>query len=358
MNWKKLLLFAGIGLVLLLVLGGVALNWMMKQPLYKFGHAKAEKGLRGPLTPPAQDKAGKWRVEKDIYLTWQGIGKGAPALVIHGGPGYPYTRPWKALEPLKDKYRFYFYHQRGCGTSSRPITKFASKNVFANTKTLDRTYGLSAQVADIERIRRILKVKQLILIGHSYGGFLASLYAAEFPKRVKKLVLIAPADLLTPPDEKRSLFSKARKKMSAKTRAAYEQFMKEYFDFSGLFTKTDAQLSELQSRLGKFLLPVMGHSTAKNNVFSRAGGWMVYGLFISAGRSYDLRPVMKKIQAPTLVLHGKDDEYQGSLSYKNSIPGARFVTVGRDRPKQPAGHFLHKDSPRKFVAAIKVFLQK
>ncbi len=55
-------------------------------------------------------------------------------------------------------------------------------------QTLEQTLGISAQVADIERIRRILGEEKLIMVGHSFGGFLASLYAAEFPEHVARMV--------------------------------------------------------------------------------------------------------------------------------------------------------------------------
>ena len=41
--------------------------------------------------------------------------------------------------------------------------------------------------ATIERIRRILGRDRLTLVGHSFGAFLAAMYAAEFPDRVEAL---------------------------------------------------------------------------------------------------------------------------------------------------------------------------
>ena len=47
-----------------------------------------------------------------------------------------------------------------------------------------------AQLADIERLRRASGETSLILIGHSFGAFLAALYATEFPERVRAPVLV------------------------------------------------------------------------------------------------------------------------------------------------------------------------
>ena len=48
------------------------------------------------------------------------------------------------------------------------------------------------QVADIERVRRLLGQERLTVIGHSFGGFIATLYAVEFPERVDRLILVSP----------------------------------------------------------------------------------------------------------------------------------------------------------------------
>jgi len=81
------------------------------------------------------------------------------------------------------------------GADDRP-DRFEIRNYSKNVAALIRALGIQAQVADIERIRKGLSVERLVLVGHSFGGFLAALYAAEFPGRVEKLVLVAPADLL------------------------------------------------------------------------------------------------------------------------------------------------------------------
>ena len=44
-----------------------------------------------------------------------------------------------------------------------------------------------------------LDVHDVRLIGHSYGGWIASLYALEFPERLDKLVLLSPPTVLRPP---------------------------------------------------------------------------------------------------------------------------------------------------------------
>ena len=44
-----------------------------------------------------------------------------------------------------------------------------------------------------------LDARDVRLVGHSYGGWIASLYALEFPERLNKLVLLSPPTVLRPP---------------------------------------------------------------------------------------------------------------------------------------------------------------
>ena len=126
----------------------------------------------------------------DISLHYFTQGEGKPVLIIHGGPGIPYTKNWSGLDSLSNQYPFYSYDQRGCGKSTRPFDKFESSNFYQNMKALDENLGLPAQIADIEQIRRKLKQDKIILIGHSFGGFLACMYAIEFPQHVESMVLV------------------------------------------------------------------------------------------------------------------------------------------------------------------------
>ena len=89
-----------------------------------------------------------------------------------------------------------------------------------------------------------------------------------------------------------------------------------------------------------------------------SGGWTVFAMYFSAGRSYDYRPAVKAIEAPTLILHGDDDDISlpGSRTYKDGIPNARFVPLSREPPERRAGHFVFDDCPGKFAAAIEAFI--
>ncbi len=158
-------------LVILIALAYLVYN-LMTGPIYKPGNLKSSKFLVSPLAPPTQaDTISQWVVEEDIYLNHFASGNGRNVLIIHGGPGMPYSEAWSGLKPLEEKYKFHYYDQRGSGESSRPIDTFSSDNYYENMKHTESRLGLTAQIADIERIRQILGEDKLIVIGHSYGGF-------------------------------------------------------------------------------------------------------------------------------------------------------------------------------------------
>lgn len=341
-----------------LVTGGIWwLTWLMSQPLYAFGSVAASKNLRGPLTPPRQTHDTFWQVESDISLSFERCGEGTPVLVVHGGPGIPYADQWNGLMPLTDQFSFYYYHQRGCGDSTRPFDRFDGGSFYENMIRLERTLGLGAQIADIERIRRILGQEKLILIGHSFGGFIAGLYAAEFSEHVDRLILVAPAGVLTPPDKERNLFELARQKLDANDQPRFDSVMEQYLDFSRIFSKSDDELINLHEQVGRFLLPAMGYSASDLGKGPRSGGWSVFAMYFSTGTAQDYRPALSCIKAPTLIIHGADDTISlaGARTYE-AISKSRFVLIDGEDSGQRAGHFVFDDSPEKFGAVVEKFL--
>lgn len=109
-----------------------------------------------------------------IYIEQCGRPDGLPVVVLHGGPGggcSPMMR--RFFDP--EIYRIVLFDQRGCGRS-RPYA-----SVEANT-----TQHL---VADIERIRLLLGIRDWVVFGGSWGATLALVYAQAHPDRVRNLIL-------------------------------------------------------------------------------------------------------------------------------------------------------------------------
>jgi proline iminopeptidase len=106
------------------------------------------------------------------------VGSGRPAVVLHGGPGadHEYLRP--GFDALAEGRELIYYDQRGGGRSPVPRTV---------------PVGWTEQVADLEALRQHWEIEQLTIVGYSWGGLLALLYALEHPGRVGRLALVSPA---------------------------------------------------------------------------------------------------------------------------------------------------------------------
>jgi proline iminopeptidase len=337
-----------IAMILLMV---AAYFWyIMGKPLYQPGMVRDGDNLRAPLIPPEQTgDAHYWTVEPDIQLWHFPQGEGKNVLIVHGGPGYPTTQPWSGLEPLTGKYQFHYYDQRGCGQSTRPIDRFTSSNYYENMVTLDRTLGVGAQLADIERIRRILGDEKLILIGHSWGGFLAALYAAEFPDRVEALILVSPAEMLVMPIKDGGLFEAVRARLPEDMQAEYDAYIKNYLNFKDLFSQSEAGLIALNQEFARYYQAAIGKSFPEQG---EPGGWMVFAQYIGLGQRHDYREALKSVAAPVLVVHGADDLQTEAATriYVEAFPHASYRVV------ENAGHFAFDEQPEAFAALVDEFL--
>ncbi|NPV57163.1 MAG: alpha/beta hydrolase, partial [Anaerolineae bacterium] len=240
-----------------------------------------------------------------------------------------------------------------CGDSTRPIDRLDSKNTYQNMTQLENSLGLGTQIADIERIRRILGEEKLVLVGHSFGGFLAALYAAEFPNQVEALVLVAPANMLVMPQAEGSdLFSLVRERLPADEQEAFDAFMDSYLDFNLLFENSETDLVQKNRDLAVYFS--QAYDLPYGELEAEPGGWMVWGMYTSMGQEHDYRDALANISAPTLVLHGANDLQSASVSeeYARLIPHSEFQVI------EGAAHIIYDEQPQAFAQVVRTFLEK
>ena len=122
---------------------------------------------------------------------------------------------------------------------------------------------------------------KMSLFGASQGGVVASLYAAAYPDRVHKLLLIFPAFVL---------FDDAKE--------TYRELGSPDFD------QLPDSLTHHNTTLGK--------------------------IYLIDALDIDIQAEQAKITAPTLIIHGTDDAvvpYQYAVQASQTIPNAKLVTV-------------------------------
>jgi len=313
-------------------------------------------GMALAVAAQAQDQS-YWTVDKEVCLFHFSEGAGKNVLMIHGGPGMPAHSAWPGLKPLTPSYRFVYYDQRGCGRSSRPIDKFTSPNFGENMQALARALGVRVQTGDIEKIRQVLGDDKLILIGHSFGGFLASLYASEYPDRVKALILVAPAEVLVMPAADGGLYERMKTMLPEAMRPEYGAFLGRYFNYGAIFRRSEDDLRTLNAEFGRYYraaAEARGMKMPPEGEIQDQGGWMVHALFLSMGRQHDYRDALKKVSAPVLVVHGEKDVQPEAASrlYAETFPNARLAVV------KNAGHFSFIDQPEEFASVTGKFLSE
>lgn len=340
-----------VGVVTLLVAGGVAARWMMHRPLFEPGSVEARIAARSEsFDPPASSasEVAAWQVTPEIALHHFSLGAGEDVLVVHGGPGIPPAKPWRAAELSEDEFRWHFYHQRGAGRSTRPVIRPPAGGTWEAMQELEGELGLAQQIADIERIRRLLGKERILLVGHSFGALIAALYAAEWPDRVAALVLIAPAPLLTMPVEDGDLFSLVRERLPDDHRAAYDAYTENYFDFPKLMRRSDADLAAFFGEISRYYRIAAGPGAAPVES-ADPGGFVTLANYLSLGRRHDWTAWMSRVSAPVLVVHGSADLQSRAASERvaSAFPNVRFEEV------QGGTHFLYQDRAEALVELMR-----
>lgn len=250
-------------------------------------------------------------------------GQGPPLFVLHGGPGMEsnYFRPY--LEPLEAEFRVVYVDQPGQGLSER----FAPP----------RSYTMSQAVEAIEALRAALGYERIALLGHSYGGFVAQLYAQRFPQNLSALVLV---DTVAAADWNAEANANINRALSPEQRGLGQNLSDDerirrvfalYFDPPDQ-ARADAFMDKL------ILSPRAWRQLIATPEF----------------QSFDMRPHHGAMHMPTLVVVGENDLIttpNQARTIAAGIPGARLVVFPR------TGHNPFVEEPAAFNALVRDFLR-
>lgn len=256
------------------------------------------------------------------------------AFVSHGGPGADHSIMRPGMDPIGEYAQIVYWDHRGQGRSARgDISK----------------YTLDENVEDLEALRAHLGIEQIVSVGTSYGGMVAMAHAARYPHSVSKLLLIVTAAhsgfnarareivaLRGTPVEKEA----ARQLWAGEL--TNDAAMRNYFRNTwGLYSTTfdESKRAKNEDALARAILS----PEAMNRAFA-PGGFLL---------DYDLRPELKKITAPTLVLAGRHDWIcapEFSEEIHSLIPGSQLKIF------ENSSHSLRGDEPEEFFATLKEFI--
>ena len=261
-------------------------------------------------------------------------GEGQPILIINGGPGMNSQGFRYLASKMANSNRAIIYDQRGTGLSQIEV-------VDATTITMD------AMVEDIEVIRKHLKIKEWVVLGHSFGGMLASYYATKFPEAIKGLILSSSGginlDLFSSIDVNSKLTSLQRDSLSYWTN-----------QISNGDTTYFARLQR-----GKYLAPAYLYDQSNVDIIAHRltqGNWTINSLVFQDMRkiNFDCEPGLKTFQQPILIIQGTDDILDLSLSeYAHSVFPKSSLEILNE-----CGHYGWLDQPEKYFRSITNFLNR
>ena len=268
------------------------------------------------------------RAVRGVTLFERRVGEGPPVIVLHGGPGADHGYLLPGFDTLAPGRELVYYDQRGGGLS--PVAR-------------DVPVGWREHVADLEALRQLWALDRLVILGYSWGGLLAQLYATEHPGRVERLALVCPApSWRAARDEFERRFAE---RSLAPELVAERLALRE----SGLRERDprayERRLFEL-AVVPYFYDPARARELTPFRVVGRTQQEVWRTL-----NDYDLRPALRRLRLPAFVLHGEDDPIPIEASRETAaLLGAEFHALDR------CGHCPHVERLEDFRRLVGAFL--
>lgn len=284
-------------------------------------------------------------------------GKGArkpyPIIYLHGGPGGAiYDRQIKTFSSFaEDGYDVYLYDQVGCGQS--------------NTLENIEDYTADRHKKDLEQIIEKTGAKKIILVGQSWGAMLATLYIADNPARVEKLIFTGPgpiipvnyelADLVAPDSLhlRDPVFSNNEaNQLSQNLRSRAMIFWATTF---GYRLAPDKEANDFLVSRTEQTNKSMVCDTTKALKAEAGGGFYAQIMTVNSfSQVEDPRPKLKHCPVPLLILKGQcDNQRWGFLKeYTEFFPQHEVVII------PGAGHGITIEQPGLYLHTIRKFLNK
>ena len=269
-------------------------------------------------------------------IHYKTFGAGKPILIINGGPGMNSDGFASLAKSLSGKNKTIIYDQRGTGKS------------FVD-KVNDSTITLQLMLSDIEVLRKHLKINSWVILGHSFGGMLASYYAANYPANTDALILSASGGIDL------ELLSYLQQNIQ-KNLSGEDQKLLDYWNsrISDGDTSYKARLNR-----GTALAPAYIYNKEYTAVIAERltqGNSEVNNLVWEDMRKikFDCSAKQSKYNKPVLIIQGKQDiiEEKTALKAKKVLKKSTVIFLDNCR------HYGWLDAPEEYFNAIRVFLSK
>jgi pimeloyl-ACP methyl ester carboxylesterase len=267
-------------------------------------------------------------------ISYRVLGDGSPVVGLPGGPG-------RAIEYLGDL---------GGLDGSRRLVLLDSRGVGGSADPADpATLRVDRLVDDVESVRVHLGLEQMDLLAHSAGSVLATLYAAEHPERLSRLILITPGLAAV------GVHGSEEQLTAALTRSVAEPWYPDALAAWEKIMSGDMSLDAFRASrpffYGRWHEAAQAHASvgvAERHSPARQGYFADVALDVPA-----IRAALAKLTAPVLFYGGRLDPLVTAAMLEEAAPLFYDATVA----VQPgAAHYPWVDDPAAFAAAVGSFL--
>ena len=253
-------------------------------------------------------------------------------IILHGGPGFDhsYLRPW--LDPVGEVAQLIYIDERGCGRSSRHIHEY---------------YQLGIMADDIVALCKALSIEHPIVLGQSFGGFVALSIATRFPDFTSGIVLFDTSPAWTGGYD-----------LDALERLVGGERGKALREIA--YRKSTGVASEAElKRFEQEVMPYYWHQNFKEEALRDMYDNPFINMDIATymmgtlSKEYDLRSRLAEITVPALVLQGRYDwvtPMQGAEEMARSIPNARLHIF------EHSSHMVFMEEPEELVTVLKEWI--
>jgi pimeloyl-ACP methyl ester carboxylesterase len=264
-----------------------------------------------------------------IDLYYEDHGTGMPVVLIHGWPlsGASWEKQVPVL--LEAGYRVITYDRRGFGNSSKPVSG----------------YEYDTLAGDLHKLMIKLDLRDAALVGFSMGGGEVARYLGKYGNdRVSKAVFMSaiPPFLLKTSDNSAgvdgSVFEGIKKALSIDRPAFLTKFFSDFYNVDILGGKL------VSDEVVRLSWNIAAGASAKGTL-DCVSAWLE-----------DFRGDLKRIDVPTLVIHGDADRIlpfaaTGKRTHE-AVKGSRLVVV------ENAPHGLNWTHAEKVNSALLTFLKR
>jgi len=252
--------------------------------------------------------------------------KERPTLIaLHGGPGGDHSYLKYELSPLADVAQLIFPDMRSTGRSDH---------------TTPERWVVDRWGDDMRALCDALDIEKPIVLGHSYGGYVAIAYASRYPEHPGKLILYG-AEARPHPDASLAVFKRLGGWRAYRAAKAF-------------FETPDAKTGAAYTR---HCLPLYTRKPEDPNKQIRmlANGDLTMHLLRGELRTIDLTPRLSAIRCPTLILAGEDDPacpVEAAAEMASMLPAhrVRFERIA------DAGHAVINDQPEVALRILREFI--